>query len=295
MKDIIGLITRDSSDMEHRFCVEVLKLNSLHFGYWQDCETLTMGALRTAQTKYTDELLSHVPEKVRTVLDVGCGIGDNAIALAKRGFQVTAISPDRNHKKFFVERPDVVYHNVKFESLDLSEKFDLILMSESQNYFDAGAGFRQCQRYLSLGGYLLICGLFKKSDNGQFTYIRNVEEHYIDQARCHCLVLRKSIDITENILPTLEYANRLYGQYVLPALDILKQYAEASSPIKRALFKLFCRREIEAVKILHDYYVEFFDTQLFKANVKYMTQLYQYDIDSCARSPRTTLKASNPR
>src|SRR6266704_5063255 len=49
---------------------------------------------RTMNLLLLDKILSHVPETgsdVKTALDIGCGTGDLAVKLAKRGYQVTGI------------------------------------------------------------------------------------------------------------------------------------------------------------------------------------------------------------
>ena len=148
-------------DLELLFCVNVLKLNSLHYGYSDAPERLTLDSARAAQKRYTQTLLDAFPGDVKRVLDVGCGIGDNARAMVERGYAVTAVSPDANHEAYFAAHPcaGLRFVRSKFEALSLSGQFDLVLMSESQNYFDADAGFAQVRRYLRPGGYLFISGM----------------------------------------------------------------------------------------------------------------------------------------
>ena len=83
-------------DFELYFVAEVLKLSSLHYGYWEVGEAsgrIDLDEVRRAQSLFTDKLLSFIPGSVNTILDVGAGMGDNARALAAAGYRVTAISP----------------------------------------------------------------------------------------------------------------------------------------------------------------------------------------------------------
>ncbi len=92
----------DSLALDLYFCSEILKLSSLHYGLWADpgAEALTLENLRAAQRRYTEALYRLVPAGTKSVLDVGCGLGDVARGLAARGVRVTAISPDKNHGRY---------------------------------------------------------------------------------------------------------------------------------------------------------------------------------------------------
>ena len=56
-----------------RFYSEVLGLEHLHYGIWNG-EALTLNGLRKAQERYVDRIVELVPEGVRRILDVGCGL-----------------------------------------------------------------------------------------------------------------------------------------------------------------------------------------------------------------------------
>ena len=109
-------------NFELLFVTEVLKLSSLHYGYWEEGQAsgeIDLDEVRRAQSLFTDKLLSFIPEHVNTVLDVGAGVDDNARALAAVGYRVTAISPDRNQVRYFDETrdPSVAFHCSKFRGL----------------------------------------------------------------------------------------------------------------------------------------------------------------------------------
>ena len=73
----------------------------LHYGYWDVEDKLNIENLRQAQEKYIEHLISFIPKGVKTILDVGCGIGGNALRLKKEGFDVEALSPDPIQEKMF--------------------------------------------------------------------------------------------------------------------------------------------------------------------------------------------------
>lgn len=265
-------------DVELLFSTEVLKLRSLHYGYWNPEDALTMANLREAQGRYTDTLLQLIPDTVKTILDVGAGIGDNALALASRGHRVTAISPENDHPRFYREMNNdgVRFHNVRFEDLELPDKFDLILMSESHNYFYADAAFAQCRRYTLPGGYLLVSGIFGRASTKRLWDILYAKDEYVALARKNGFRLVKNVDITDRVLPTLELTQKGYRDYVLPTLGLLAQYMKASAPWKWRLARLLCHKQFRDLETLHRYYEERMDPVRFQQQATYERLLFSF-------------------
>lgn len=264
-------------NFELLFCTNILKLNSLHYGYWNNGEKVNLETLRKAQLRYTESLISLIPKQVNTILDVGCGTGDIAVTLAKKGFEVTAISPDINHKDFLnnFNNKNIAFYDKKFEEIDLDKKFDLILMSESQNYFDTNVGFRQCRNYLKKGGFLLVSGIFRKKNTLEFNHIINIEKGYVKKAKGYNLEIVDHIDITNNILPTLELVYNGYNRYFIPFIDTLKYYFDTFSPVKMKLLQWFCNKELKQFVHMIKYYEQRLDPCSFQKYVKYIRILFK--------------------
>jgi MPBQ/MSBQ methyltransferase len=128
-KNLARIATIKDLDLELQSCSDIVKLKSLHYGYWAPNDPLTVENFLSAQIRYTETLLTLIPDGVRAILDVGCGIGDVSLSLVKKGFIVTAISPDKNHKRYFddYDHKDLKFIETKFESFRTDEKFDFIL------------------------------------------------------------------------------------------------------------------------------------------------------------------------
>ena len=275
----------DGLDLELFFCTEILKLNSLHYGYWEESEKpteggnkLTLECLREGQQKYTDILIEAIPKNVKRILDVGCGIGDVSRALVKSEYDVTAISPDSNHAKYFEDRlSKLTFLQTKFEDLNIDNKFDLILMSESQNYFPTEIGFRQCTSFLFPKGYLLVSGMFKKDSNSKITEVPNTIEDYARTADKHGLVLIENIDITQNILPTINLAYESIERYVEPSVTMLNHLISSISPLKSWFIKFFFRKQIKETLQIYNYYRQRNNPLFFKQNLVYARLLFQYN------------------
>jgi MPBQ/MSBQ methyltransferase len=247
-----GFLGIDGLGLDLFFCSEILKLSSLHYGLWDDprAEPLTLDSLRHAQARYTHALLDLVPQGVERVLDVGCGLGDVAQHLAARGYAVTAISPDRNHRRYLLGIDDVTFVQARYQTFECSELYDLVLMSESQNYFQADTCFERTARHLKPAGHLLVSGMFRKRDGEPFPDHVNRIDAFIDHGRSSGFELIEDIDVTQRVLPTLELIHGALGSYVTPSVDLLRHFFAASAPMKaRAIAWLFKKqlRELEAI------------------------------------------------
>ena len=276
----------DGLDLELFFCTEILKLDSLHYGYWEESEKLTeagnkltLDCLRGGQQKYTDMLIAAIPNNVKSILDVGCGIGDVSRALSKLEYDVTAISPDNNHAKYFENYlSKLTFLQTKFEDLDIDNKFDLILMSESQNYFPTEIGFHQCTTLLSPKGYLLVSGMFRKDSGSEIAEVPNTIEDYAKTAEKHSLLLIENVDITQNILPTIDFIYESMQNYVEPGAKMLSQFISSIAPLKSWLIKFFFRKQINKTLQIYNYYRKRTNPLFFEKNIVYARLLFQYNV-----------------
>lgn len=265
-------------DVELLFSTEVLKLRSLHYGYWNLGDALTLENLRRAQARYTQTLIDLIPKTAATILDVGAGIGDNALALASCGHRVTAISPGDGHARYYLGMSNdrIRFHDTKFEDLELNERFDLILMAESHNYFYADVGFAQCRRYAQPGGYLLVSGMFGRAHTRKLQDVLYRRDEYVSLAEESGFRLLKGIDITDHVLPTLELTQKGYRDYVTPSLRLLADYLERSAPLRWRFLRLLCHRQFRDLENLRRYYEERMDPNLFKQHATYERLLFSF-------------------
>jgi len=265
-------------NLELFFCTEVLKLKSLHYGYWEQEEKLDLESIRRAQQHYTETLLEMIPEDVHNILDIGCGIGDNARALAAKGYHVTAISPDKVHAGYFKDADSsrIQFINTGVERFESEVTYDLVLMSESQGYFAMEMGFSQSVRHLRPGGYLLVSGIFKQDSRSGFRG-SHIEDEYIACAQNFSLRKKLYRDITINVLPTLQYAFDCYNNYLDPLDQTLQHFIGRSGQNKMKLLKALFAREFRNFEEVRRYYEEHFNPGLFKDRMRYSRILFQYE------------------
>lgn len=267
--------------LELEFSTRVLHLKSLHYGLWEENQKLDVENLGIAQKRYTQKILDFIPKDVKKVLDVGAGIGDNAIALAKERYEVTSISPEIGQKEHFEkiikENKGINFVHSKFEELSIDEKFDLILMSESSNYFPMEIGLKQVKRYLRKGGYLLIAGMFRKNDEDVYEEVHKYEE-YVSKAKENGLSVIKDDDVTQQVIPTLELADKYYSYYVNPAIDVLSEFYQYKYSFKTKILKLLFSKEIKVLKdTLFELLPRRFDVERFREHVSYRFILFKMD------------------
>ena len=269
--------SREGDSLDLDIFIKGLGLRSLHYGLWQSGQPVTVDEVSKAQRNYTIKLIDMFPEEVEAVLDVGAGVGDNAIYMTKKGVKVTCISPSPSQEKHFAENILPEYESVnfirsKYEDLEINEKFDVVLMSESSNYFPIEEGLDQTIRYLKRGGYLVMGALFRKDNQRAFEEM-HVHESYLENAKKRGLILMKDIDVTDQVVQTIELMHSIY-KYVPPITEVLIDFYKKSFRKKyRIISKLvstFFNKEIDMAKdILFGVVPRRTDPKLFLEYVTY--------------------------
>lgn len=274
---------RTELNFELYFVTEVLKLRSLHYGFWgqeRSNDRLDLDEIRGAQSRFTEELLLFVPPETKTILDVGAGIGDNARALSRSGHRVTAISPDRNHERYFddFDDPNIAFQRSTFESFESTDEFDLVLFSESHRYFDHRIGLQRAHRLIRPGGHLLVTGLFRNADKKPFPKDFDIAHlpYVRTAAECGFAPLEIS-DITSNVFPTIEIVDRAISEILEPTLRFAEAYAMARSPWKARLFRLLTSREDKELDRVLRKLRRKTNPALFRDRYRYATILFKVE------------------
>ena len=260
---------------------ETIRSPFLHYGFWDnpnsiDLDTVTLLEIKNAQNRYIEHLASFIPETVKTILDVGCGIGGNADYLQNKGFKVETLSPDDFQRSVIDEKfkGAMVFHHCKFEKFNPEKQFDLILESESACYIKMDQGFEKARDTLSDGGYLLASDYFVHFRDGtKNPHLKSSHdmEKYLSSAKAHGFELVKEYDQTENTMPTLDYGKYFIERFIKPTIEYGIYSAKKNYPKTARIVGKLIGPKFESKKNQMD----LIDSGLFRKYRKYMIYLFQ--------------------
>ena len=266
----------------------VLKLYSqsirspyLHYGFWDDPESidpeqLTLDDMVKAQGRYIEHLASFIPEEVKTILDVGAGIGGNSSYLISKGFEIEALSPDEYQETVFAEKYNgkVKFHRTKFENFEPEKKYDLVFESESACYIQIEPGWKTAQKTVKDGGYLLASDYFLHHNDGSGDWhikASHDEKNYMKKAEEYGFKLIREYDQTDNTMPTLDGAKALMERFIFPTVEFSSNYLDKNHPfILKLIKKTFGKRVNDKMNQL-----SLLNSRDFKKYKRYMIFLFQ--------------------
>lgn len=250
----------------------------LHYGYWtplpKDSQELTLSRFREAQQAYAEKLFSFIPPQIKTVLDVGCGIGGNAAYLLEKGFNVEGLAPDPFQQEKFLEKTNyqAKFHLTKFEDFRTNNTYDLILLSESSQYMAADDIARCAAKLLDKGGYLLLADMMRSDPEykeGIFSNCHVVAE--LHQALIKSgFSLVKTEDISAEIAPSLDLYIDSFRTWGLSTIKYVADLVSIAVPPVYQLLRWIYKRWIK--KLI----VEGLEAKnIFEKHLCYEIQLWQ--------------------
>lgn len=258
-----------------------LKLDHLHYGYWPDGLEVDIANLRRAQDEYVKFLTSHIPEEVKTILDVGCGAGRVARELHSMGYQIDCVSPSayltEQARKSVGQKSHIF--NCKYENLQTNKRYDMVMFLESFQYINLLKALENSAKFLSAGGHMLICDIFKKDVGGEGRQkgghaLRNMSV----QVKDYPFTLIKDIDITEQTAPTMDLLNDVLVNVGKPVMDSVNEFLADRYPTVYKLVAWKFRDELETIK--QKYSGGSRTAEEFKKYKSYRLMLYQKDAGS---------------
>ena len=189
-----------------------LKTEHLHYGYWTSDLNIDLFNLPQAQENYSTFIISHIPEEVKTILDVGCGIGRFALKLINMGYKVDCVSPSSvftEHARNLLGNKSHIFECC-YEKLQTENRYDMVLFSESFQYVNLEKALQNSFKFLKKGGYLLICDFFRTDAKGESALGGGHKlVKFYDLISPYPLKPIKDIDITSETAPNLDIVDDL--------------------------------------------------------------------------------------
>jgi len=211
-----------------------LKTEHLHYGYWSGDLKVDIANLKEAQDRYSEVLLSHIPDGTESILDVGCGTGLLSRRLLDEGYRVESVSPSpflTSYARDIIGEKGVI-HESTFEDLHLEGKYDVILFSESFQYIDLKRVFGKCRDLLMENGTIVICDFFRRDDatgqsrlGGGHSLGRLYEE--MEKAGFSTVI---DSDITSRTAPNMDIVSEMMTDLAQPLWELLCYYLENNYP-----------------------------------------------------------------
>jgi len=229
-----------------------LGTKDLHYGLWGDDLEVKVQNLPEAQKRYSDFLIGHFPDDVKTILDVGCGAGGLATELLSRGYQVQGVSPSPLLSEAAQNQAgdDFKIHHGRFEDVKFSvnEKFDMVMFSESFQYITLDMVLDKAQSLLRPGGYIVISDFFKTNATGKSVVGGG---HKFDEFQKVLndsgLKVLEEKDITKETAPNLDLVNQMGRELLLPTMKLIGYTFKNNRPWLSKIFTWKFRKKLDKI------------------------------------------------
>lgn len=227
-----------------------LNTEDLHYGYWPKGKTATIQNFVEAQEAHSKLIMEHIPNGTQRILDVGSGSGNLALKLINNSFQVACVIPS----EFLAEQVQAklgnssTIHICGFEDVSDSEKYDLILFSESFQYVKLAKSLEKITNMLNIGGHLIICDFFKRDGAGKSPMGGGHGwQGFQNTIAKQPLILVTDLDITEETSPTIDLLAKFNTDVVTPIAEMSGEYLLDHYPKLSKIFRWKFKKRLEKI------------------------------------------------
>ena len=244
---------------------QLLKLQDLHYGFWEDGEEPSIQGIEKAQKRYTSFLCEHIKEAINDnkkckVLDIGCGIGTTTAELLKMGYKIDGLVPSqwmaKLARKNVQDYKDETKGNIfecnfeDFPIAKLAEKYQAVFFSESYQYVDMQKGFDVLELILSKEGTIIIFDFFRKDGiegKSPMGGGHSIGEFY-ELVKKNQYTIHNELDLTLNLSPNLKLVNEVLTDRIIPFGRTLDQFLSTRYKKTFKCLKFFFRKRLKKIK-----------------------------------------------
>lgn len=244
---------------------QLFQFEDLHYGFWEVGDEPTLASFAQAQRKHTAFLFEYIDKNVShgkeaRILDAGCGIGITTRKLLETGYRADGLVPSawmaekaKDHiGPLHNANCGKIFH-CKFEDLPISsltEKYQMIVFSESFQYVDMKQSFEIFKKVLCEQGCVVIFDFFKRSSVEGKSPLKgghSIESFYqtVEQSG---FLIRDDVDVTQNLSPNLTLVNNLLVNRINPFGCTLDSFLLDRHPFFYNLLKFFFRKKLKKMK-----------------------------------------------
>ena len=227
-----------------------LNTEDLHYGYWPNSKEANVQNLAEAQEAHSQLIIDHIPEKTKSILDVGSGSGNLALKLLNLDYNVDCVIPS----EFLAEQVAVKLgnrskiHICGFENIDDSKKYDLILFSESFQYVKLGTALNKIAKMLNSSGSLLICDFFRRDVPGKSPMGGgHCWNGFLEAVSKRPFNLDVDKDITEETAPTIDLMAQFNADVLSPISEMSAEYLFDHYPKITKLLRWKFKKRLEKI------------------------------------------------
>ncbi|WP_455217327.1 class I SAM-dependent methyltransferase [Kaarinaea lacus] len=256
----------DSKELGLVLGQQLLGVDDLHYGLWDDDLPVTLSNLAEAQQRYTDMIIERLPSPdggQTRVIDIGCGTGHILAQLIDRGYMADGLVPApklaEQVRRRLGERSDASAHlfESRFESFPVDEYrdfYDAALFSESYQYIPMSASFPILAKIVKPGGLVVICDFFKTKHDGDgqpgdksFGGGHRMHEFYAELEN-HPFTIIHDEDITTRVSPNIKLVDDTITHKLIPAGKTINRYLGENYPktygLLKKIFNLFLGKKM---------------------------------------------------